>query len=139
MTAAAPTLPPFITYDAHRAAWISEREYESRPASLSDATIVIPAGFACDLSSVPRVLWNLIAPFELSIGGPLTHDWLYRHRGAATVRFDDSSGAAASWTFSRAQADRFFLDLMKVEGVVWWKRTLAYHAVRWFGRSSWGH
>jgi hypothetical protein len=44
--------------------------------------IQIPAGFVFDLASVPRVLWWLIAPFELSIVAPLIHDWLYRVEGA---------------------------------------------------------
>lgn len=129
--------PPFVTYDAHKGVWLLEHDFASRPTSFPEGVIPIPASFECDLSSVPRLLWPLASSFELSIGGPLTHDWLYRHRGSVSVHLDGMS-APIPHTFSRANADRFFLDYMKEEGVVWWKRQLAYRAVRWFGGAAWG-
>ncbi|HEY9462460.1 MAG TPA: DUF1353 domain-containing protein [Vicinamibacterales bacterium] len=129
------TLPPLVTYDAHTAVWLLGEPFDSRPTSLIGSAIPIPQGFVTDLSSVPRVFWNLAAPFELSIAGALTHDWLYRHGGHVAVR-RDGGGLGSLW-FTRAQADQYFLDYMKVEGVVWWKRTLAHWCVRVAGGPSW--
>lgn len=95
------------------------------------ATLRIPAGFEFDLASVPRVLWALIAPFELSIAAPLLHDFLYRH-----------GGAVQPWTvpavgYTRAEADRVFAEVMALEGVFAWRRGVAYRAVRMFAGSAW--
>jgi hypothetical protein len=77
---------------------------------------VIPKGFRSDLASIPRCLWWLIAPFELSIQAPLLHDYLYK-RGR----------------LRRRVVDRVFLGLMESEGVPRWRRNAAYLAVRLFG------
>jgi Protein of unknown function (DUF1353) len=127
--------PPLITYDAHQNTFILEEDFHSQPTSILGTTIVIPKGFECDLSSVPRALWNIAAPFELSVGGALTHDWLYRHTGL--VHIIDSQYGECLHQFTRANADQFYLDYMKVEGVTWLKRTAAYRLVRLFGGSSW--
>lgn len=129
--------PPFVTYDAHRGVWLLERDFHARPSTLAHAAIVIPGGFETDLSSVPRPLWNIAAPFELSIGGAITHDWLYRHGGNATIEHAGTPPVPGTWTFTRPEADRFFLDFMQEEGVSWLKRQVAYRAVRLFGGSSW--
>jgi hypothetical protein len=84
--------------------------------------VVIKAGFVFDLASVPRVAWWACAPFELSIVAPLAHDWLY-------------AGKLGGYT--RKEADDFFLYLMKREGVPRWRRYIAYHAVRLFGKKHW--
>ena len=39
--------------------------------------LVIPAGFATDLSSVPRVLWPLFPPFGNFLVAAITHDYMY--------------------------------------------------------------
>jgi hypothetical protein len=86
--------------------------------------IQIPAGFIFDLASVPRMLWWLIAPFELSIVGPLLHDYLYRVDGAREG-------------YTRKQVDELFERLMYLEGISGWRRRAAYRAVRVFGGGSW--
>ena len=62
--------------------WRLERAYDHRDG---ETTITVPAGFEFDLSSVPRIFWSLIAPFELSIAAPLLHDFLYRYGGKPPV------------------------------------------------------
>lgn len=92
----------------------------------------IRQGFAFDLASIPRPVWSLIAPFELSLVAPLLHDFLYFHRGAPP------RGAVTPYrTFSRSETDRLFLGLMRAEGVPYWRRALAYAAVRLFGAFAW--
>ena len=117
--------PPVLTWLGGRE-WRLEAPYAYRDG---ETTIAVPAGFRFDLSSVPRIWWWLIAPFELSIVAPLVHDFLYRHAGrppAGTVE--------PPRTYTRAEADAMFLRIMELEGVAWWRRTIAYVAVRLFGR-----
>lgn len=90
-------------------------------------TLTIPRGFVTDLASIPRFLWRVIAPFELSLTAPVAHDLLYR-----------SAGQIQGLNLTRTQVDQLFLDIMKDEGVSWWRRTLAYRGVRIGGGSSWG-
>lgn len=91
--------------------WVTEEEYRWRD-------IVVPEGFTTDLASVPRFLWAVIAPFDLSIEAPVVHDWLYRNGGLGR---------------SRAECDRLFLELMEERGVPFLRRRSAYYAVRLFG------
>jgi hypothetical protein len=94
--------------------------------------ITIPAGFYFDLASIPRPLWWLMAPFELSLAAPLLHDFLYRYKG------NPPNGAVVPRrTYTRAEADALFKDVMHREGVSRWRRTLAYAAVRAAGGLSW--
>ena len=110
--------PPVLTYRGD-GRWRLEAAY-------TYDTITVPAGFEFDLSSVPRVFWPLIAPFELSIVAPLVHDFLYRTGGQLPAR-----------SYTRAEADGLFRRIMREENVPAWRSTLAYLAVRAFGRGSW--
>ena len=98
--------------------WIVMQEYRYRSHGID---ITIPRGFVTDLASIPRGLWWLIAPFELSTTAPIVHDWCYRH-GLKT----------------RAEIDELFLAIMKDEGVSYWRRYAAYWGVRMGGSSSFG-
>lgn len=121
---------PVITYLPEKNAW---RLHEPYSYTLEGHRITIPAGFVFDLASVPRSLWWLIAPFELSIAAPLLHDFLYRYAGhppAGTV--------TPPKVYTRREADRLFREVMEREGVAAWRRILAYLAVRWLGASEWG-
>lgn len=89
-------------------------------ATIDGHTIVVFAGFRFDLASIPRVLWWLVAPFELSIAAPLVHDHGYRH----------------AWA-SRREIDRLFRVVMRLEGVGWVRRWAAWLAVRGFGWLAW--
>lgn len=113
---------PVLVYDG---AWVLHEDYSYYDAP-RDCLLNIPAGFRFDLASVPRALWWLIAPFELSIVAPLLHDWLYRHGGVVPGR-----------SYTRAEADALFRDVMREEGVPGWRWRAAYLAVRVAGRGSW--
>ena len=120
--------PPILTHVGGRH-WRLEAEY----AYVYDGTtITVPAGFHFDLSSVPRPLWGLIAPFELSVSAPLIHDFLYMHAGNPPA-----GSIEPPRTYTRGEADRIFLTMMRAEGVSRWRRTLGYLAVRAFGRFAW--
>lgn len=121
---------PCIQYDTAACEWVLADAYavhDDRRGRILD----IPAGFRFDLASIPRVAWWLIAPFELSIVAALAHDHLYRTGGA------DAGIIPPGSTYSRAQADRLFADLMRSEGVSAWRRRAAHAAVRAFGGGAW--
>ncbi|CAJ1808628.1 DUF1353 domain-containing protein [Aeromonas veronii] len=81
----------------------------------------IPKGTTTDLASVPRIFWNMIAPFGLHTAAAVAHDYLYR---------------TAKMKVQREQADNVFLELMLRAGVSPFKAHLMYKGVRLFGSGS---
>jgi hypothetical protein len=120
--------PPVLTYLRGRH-WRLEADYTYHDGP---SAITVPAGFRFDLSSVPRAFWSVIAPFELSIVAPLLHDFLYQCGGRPP---DVSIQPPRSYT--RAEVDRMFLEIMEAEQVALWRRALAYAASRVFGGGAW--
>jgi len=123
-----PLSPPILTYLSDARRWRLEQPYAYKDAP---SVITVPGGFRFDLSSVPRPLWWLIAPFELSIVAPLLHDFLYAYGGAPPQAIQPSR------SYSRRDADRLFRTVMERENVPDWRKTLAYTAVRLFGGRAW--
>jgi hypothetical protein len=126
----ASSLPaPVVTYLVASRTWLLEQAYAYRDGP---HRIVVPAGFEFDLASVPRSLWSLIAPFELSIAAPLLHDFLYRYRGRPPA-----GSVVPPRAYSRAQTDRLFERIIEEEGVPAWRRWLAYRSVRLLAWHDW--
>jgi hypothetical protein len=121
--------PPIVTYDVGRRQWILEATYTYQDGSNA---ITVSAPFYFDLASVPRWLWWLIAPFELSITAPLIHDFFYRFGGNPAPPAIQPPRA-----YSRRDVDHLFLEIMTKEGVLGWRRISAYVAVRIFGGFAW--
>ena len=119
-----------ITYDTAHRIWILEETY--RYADNNTFAITIPAGFNFDLSSIPRLIWPCIAPFELSVVAPLIHDFIYHYRGKLPRAVIEPYR-----TFSRADTDALFKRIMDAEHVDAWRSTAAYRAVRTFGWLYW--
>lgn len=109
------------------------RLHQSYRYDAGEYSLFLPAGFEFDLASVPRPLWSVISPTDLSIVAPLLHDFIYQYGGRPPY------GTVAPWfkAFDRLEADRLFLRAMEQEGVSAWRRELAYRAVRMYGASSW--
>lgn len=82
-------------------------------------TVTVPRGFHYDCASIPSWLWNFIDPIELVYESAF-HDTGYRKQ-----------------VLTRAYVDFQFWYLMKLRGKPWYVRTLAYYAVRLFGRKAW--
>jgi Protein of unknown function (DUF1353) len=120
--------PPILSYAGGRR-WRLEAEYAYRDA---ETTITVPKGFEFDLSSIPRLLWGLIAPFELSVAAPLLHDFLYFHAGKPP-----GGAVVPHRIYNRAEVDAMFRGIMRKEGVPRWRQVLGYLAVRAFGRGAW--
>ena len=121
--------PPIISYNVEHKCWYLEEEY---PYQDGENLIKVPKGFDFDLASIPRFLWWLIAPFELSISAPLLHDFVYVHRGDMP-----EASIVPVRIYNRKQADKLFKRIMKQEGVSKWRMNAAYLAVRWFGKKAW--
>ncbi len=128
---AASSLPhAVVTYLVDEQCWRLEQTYRYQDGA---SLITVPEGFKFDLASVPRFIWGLISPFDLSIVAPLVHDFLYFHKG------DPPAGAVdPPRTYTRKASDVLFKRIMKQEGVWRWRWQLAYAAVRLFGGGKWG-
>ncbi|EPB4370891.1 DUF1353 domain-containing protein [Citrobacter freundii] len=84
-----------------------------------DDVIHVPAGYVTDLASVPRLLWSVFPPHGRYAKAAIIHDWLYDN----ALR-------------TKKEADKIFLDAMKVLKVPAWRRLMMYCAVRLFGRGN---
>ncbi len=84
----------------------------------------IPKGFESDGASVPRLLWRLVSPcvHQSTIRAAIAHDFLYRT-------------TPEGWT--RKDADLFFRDICKRDGLSDWQSWIAYTGLRLFGWMSW--
>ena len=122
---------PAVTYN--NAEWVLLDD--CRCAALDGFMVTAKRGFKTDLASIPRLLWGFIASFELSLVAPIVHDLIYGSAGAVTM--PDGEVMPADKRFDRKEADDLFLELMTRSKVAYWKRNVAYLAVRAFGGSSW--
>jgi len=87
----------------------------------STDVISVPVGFDTDFASIPRPLWPVFPPYDITHGkAAVIHDYLYRVQ-----------------TRTRKQCDQIFLEAMTVLGAGWLKRTLMYQSVRWFAGGAW--
>ena len=100
-------------------------------------TITVPTGFITDLASTPRLLWNVIAPFDVARAA-IVHDLLYKsirqyRWGKGEIEEDKelikNAKVAADKVFHLAMKDAD----PKVSG---WKIYSAWKAVDLFGRWS---
>jgi hypothetical protein len=80
----------------------------------------IPCGFVTDFASVPRLLWNVLSPFDAGLAS-VAHDWLYK-----------------TGRLSRQESDAIFLQLMLDGDVNTVKARLMYLGVRIGGWLPWG-
>ena len=100
-------------------------------------TITVPTGFITDLASTPRLLWNVIAPFDVARAA-IVHDLLYKairnYRWMKGKIGEDKKLIASA----KKAADKVFLLAMKDSDpkVSGWKRYSAWKAVDLFGRWS---
>ena len=96
--------------------------------------ITCKKGFTTDLASVPRGIWNLIAPWDIARAA-IIHDLLYlKIRQYRAKMPEDMLGIS----LAKKAADNVFLMAMQDADpkVASWKIKAAYHAVVLFGRWS---
>jgi len=102
----------------------------------SDHCIFIEKGFENDGASVPRIVWNIIPPDGRHRAAAIVHDDLY---GRKTLHYMWKGGrwVICSTPWTRKEADKLFLAIMKEYKVPWLKRHVAYRAVRMGGWLAW--
>lgn len=122
--------PVAVDYNVETREW---RLMASQSVHFRGHIITAARGYTFDLASIPRPFWRLIAPYELSIIAPLFHDLLYEYRG----RLADGHDVVPHHVYTRREADELFRHLMRVAGVAWWRRVLAYAVVRLCGGVYW--
>ena len=117
--------------------WFAEDAREWRRIS-------IPAGYRYDGASVPRKAWTLsgLTPDGLIRGAATIHDFIYDHRGDMPLgscewAAGDRWAVAPDVNFTRKEADKLFLQIMRESGVPERKCIMAYAAVRAFGWTFW--
>jgi len=101
--------------------WQLAKQYRYKDGS---GDIIIPKGFVFDLASVPRMLWWLIAPFELSVVAALVHDYLCCTGGV-------------KGRYTPLAAHQIFYTIMRAENVAAWRAVPAYFGVILFGPKRW--
>ena len=93
--------------------------------------ITVKKGFVTDLASTPKILWNILAPWDVARAAVI-HDHLY-----AKLRwyYHSEEYDKEVWTQGRAIADKVFLLGMNAAepAVPAWKKHAAYRSVRMFG------
>ena len=102
--------------------------------------ITVKRGFVTDLASTPKLLWNLIAPWDVARAA-IIHDLLYkriRQYRAKCAKGLKNSENYELITMAKKASDEVFLMAMKDADppVPKWKIYAAYYAVRVFGRWS---
>ncbi len=99
-----------------------------------DVVFKIRQGFIHDGASVPRLVWTIsgLRPDGLLRAAALIHDALYQNCGQLPLGW-----MLPNRPFTRAESDTAFREIMKLAGVGWWKRKVAYAGVRAGGWASW--
>lgn len=82
--------------------------------------IYVPAGFATDLASVPRLPLVYLLTGDSASEAAVIHDFLY-----------------FTHSVPRILADAIFREASAASRVPWWKRNLMWAGVRVFGGSHW--
>ena len=98
----------------------------------STGKVTCKKGMITDLASVPRVVWNVIAPWDVARAA-VSHDHLY----AVLREYYNSEGMdKETWKKARALSDKIFLlGMQSAEPKVpKFKIHSAYYSVRMFGR-----
>ena len=111
---------------------------------MEDSKLTVRTGFVTDLASVPRLLWRVLAPWDVARAA-IIHDLLYltirqyRHRMKQEIGDGVTLGEdKALIKRAKKASDKVFLCAMNdaEPSVPSWKRYAAYYAVAAFGRWS---
>ena len=96
--------------------------------------ITCKKGFKTDLASTPKLLWNLIAPWDIARAA-IIHDLLYLRIRQYRAKPEPDMQCVA---LAKKASDKVFLMAMKdaEPKVSYWKIKAAYYAVVLFGRWS---
>ena len=119
---------------------IDSESLENIGVKVSSSRISVPKGFVTDLASVPRIVWNVVAPWDIARAA-IIHDLLYKRIRQYRVKcskslknYEDPKVISAA---KKAADDVFHMAMKDAEpSVANWKIAAAYYSVRMFGRWS---
>ena len=122
---------------------IDIKSLEAIGVKCPDNKITCKKGFKTDLASTPKILWNLIAPWDVARAA-IIHDLLYlrirqyRSKEGSLDSHPNANKIMNNVNFAKKAADNVFLMAMKdaSPNVPSWKINAAYYAVVVFGRWS---
>lgn len=125
--------------------WTLEQDYFYID-NLKQVEITINRGSTYDLSSVPRIIWKLISPFDLSYEASLIHDALESCDGGrkalngnikGTIEFKEDN----IQYYTLDEINELFLIMMKQYEVKPWRYYIAYHFFEFINifRKLWNH
>jgi hypothetical protein len=97
--------------------WRLERRFRYYSAHLGKL-VTVPAGFECDLNSMPRLAW-IVAPKTDYPEAGVVHDFLYRY--------------GDSMNLTRGDADAVYREALKLLGMTDFRAGLRWSALRMFG------
>ena len=102
---------------------------------MEDSKLTVRTGFVTDLASVPRLLWRVLAPWDVARAA-IIHDLLYLT--IRQYRWKNDNEDKALINKAKKASDKVFLCAMRdaEPAVPSWKRYAAYYAVAAFGRWS---
>jgi hypothetical protein len=102
---------------------------------MEDSKLTVRTGFVTDLASVPRILWRVLAPWDVARAA-IIHDLLYLT--IRQYRWKNDNEDKALINKAKKASDKVFLCAMRdaEPAVPSWKRYAAYYAVAAFGRWS---
>jgi hypothetical protein len=109
-----------------------------------DNKITCKKGFKTDLASTPKILWNLIAPWDIARAA-IIHDLLYlrirqyrEKEGSLLDAHPNANLIVNTYNTAKKAADKVFLMAMKdaSPSVSKWKIYASYYAVVLCGRWS---
>lgn len=100
-----------------RRPWVVLREQRFHNGVWS---LTVPAGFRCDLASIPWFVRFAFNPNGAHQRAAVFHDAAYRLQ-----------------TCSRFTADAAFRAILEHDNVSWWRTFILYYAVRLFGLPAW--
>lgn len=101
--------------------------------------IHIPAPVVYD----PSIPWfaQSIVPDDPLEAASLPHDVIYKLQGETGEIIRRWQDATKEWvpvqSVSRSYADKMFRDILRIQKVATWRRTLAYRAVKYGGGWAW--
>ena len=125
-------MQPVVTPDGLRFKLLDSATFYWRGAKYR-----VPAGMLTDFASVPPPGRPLVGQVGRHASAAVCHDAAYQgllQRENTSIYMQPEDPGWVPARLSRAQADRMFLDLMAVSGSLWWRRDLAFLAVRLCGR-----
>ena len=109
--------------------------YEDIAILLTDSRlIIIPKGFATDLSSVPSWLWSIIKPIDKALIADIIHDYLWVQKSTEIAHFKGSIFEARKFADNERLQWRNALAPNKKL-----KNYLTHYVLRWFGGFYYSH